>query len=653
MRLTSAPIAIAAVLALGAAAFFGPTQAEAAPGPTHVSGSNAATLAAAEAVAATIPNTTTSTSTSTSAPTTTTATPAATSQNAAAQLAATARAITDPASPQYRHFLTAAQAAALLPLPPSQSTAATAPTQLTHPSAPLGAHSTSVHLMYSQRISALDAARRLGISSAPTPIPTSAPAPTSTSTTGPLIPQPCSDYYNQLRTTTLPPGFGNRLPYAVCGYTPAQLRSAYGVDGVNGVDELGGSSDVGTGAGAGVTVAVLDAYASPTMLADADTYAAGHGDPAFKPGQYTEHVKPSSWNSQSVCGGTASWAGEESLDVEAVHAMAPRADILYYGANSCQDSDLLAALTDIVTHRLADVITDSWGGPLHSPSGDEPAATVTRYDQIFQLAAVEGITVDFSTGDCGANDPATTCGGASGEGSSRPQTTFPASDPWVTAVGGTSLAIGQDGEADWQSAWGTRAWALNGAGTGWSPLGWVFGGGGGASADFAQPWYQAPVVPLPLSDTLLTGASASSPRRTVPDVSLDADPFTGMLVGQTQPLPGGTTGYAESSIGGTSLASPLLAGIEADAISAAHGRPLGFVNPALYYLAGTRALTDVTATPLGTDRAPAEVFPASDGVSTVLAQLGDDRQLTAATGYDLATGLGSPADCFVEDLARP
>jgi subtilase family serine protease len=401
-----------------------------------------------------------------------------------------------------------------------------------------------------------------------------------------------------------------------------------------------------------VTVAVLDAYGSPSMVADADTYAAGHGDPAFKPGQYTQHVRPAAWNSQSTCGGPASWAGEESLDVEAVHAMAPQADILYYGANSCQDSDLLAALTDIVTHRLADVITDSWGGPVRSSSGDESAATVARYDQIFQLAAVEGITVDFSTGDCGANDPGTHCGGASGEGSTQVQTTFPAADPWVTAVGGTSLAVDANDGAAWQSAWGTRAWGLNAAGTGWTPLGWVFGGGGGASADFAQPWYQAPVVPLPLSDTLHTGAPAASPRRTVPDISLDADPFTGMLVGQTQSLPDGSTGYAESAIGGTSLASPLLAGIEADAISAAHGRPLGFVNPALYRLAGTPALADVTGTPLGSDRKPVEVFPASAGAATVLAQLGDDGQLTAATGYDLATGLGSPANRLVDELAH-
>ena len=477
--------------------------------------------------------------------------------------------------------------------------------------------------MYSQRLSALAAARRIDGD-------TGTGTGTGTGVSGPLIPQPCSDYYGQARTSSFPPGFGHSLPYAVCGYLPAQLRSAYGLGNPGngrdrpskaGADTSGSTSTSGTTDTP--TVAIVDAYASPTMLADADTYAANHGDSGFLAGQYTEHVHRAGWNSQTVCGGTASWAGEEALDVEAVHAMAPRSRILYYGADSCQDSDLLSALTDIVTHRLADVITDSWGSPLRSPGADEPAATVAQYDRVFQLAAVEGISLDFSTGDCGDNDPATSCGGADGEKSSLAQTTFPASDPWVTAVGGTSLAVSRSGDAAWQSAWGTRAWSLDPAKTGWSPLGWMFGGGGGASADFGQPWYQAPVVPLALSDTLPTGAPAASPRRVVPDVSLDADPFTGMLVGQTQTLPDGSTGYAESAVGGTSLASPLFAGIEADVIAAHHGVPLGFVNPALYRLTGTSALTDVTAAPRDTDRGPAEIFPGTRG-RVVLAQIGDD-----------------------------
>jgi subtilase family serine protease len=334
--------------------------------------------------------------------------------------------------------------------------------------------------------------------------------------------------------------------------------------------------------------------------------------------------------------------------------MAPDADVLYYGADSCQDSDLLAALSDLITNHLAQVISDSWGEPLNSTSGSEPASTVAEYDRLFQLAAVEGITVNFSAGDCGDNSPATTCGGSGGEGSSAAQTTFPASDPWVTAVGGTSAAIDSSGRLAWSTSWGTAAWALNSAGTAWQPDGWIFGGGGGTSADFAQPSYQAGVVPSSLADTLLSGATASSPRRVVPDIALDADPFTGLLVGETQALPGGKTGYAEAAIGGTSLASPLLTGLEADAIGLRGGVPLGFVNPTLYCGCMTDdpdTIRDVTDTPSNAPRPIAEVFPPFQGQAAAVAEMGQDGPLHATAGYDDATGLGTPGPWFVDDLA--
>jgi subtilase family serine protease len=333
--------------------------------------------------------------------------------------------------------------------------------------------------------------------------------------------------------------------------------------------------------------------------------------------------------------------------------MAPGADVLYYGANSCQDSDLLAALSDLITHHLADIISDSWGGPLHGTGGSESASTVAEYDHLFQLAAVEGITMNFSSGDCGDNSPSTNCGGSSGEGSSAAQTTFPASDPWVTAVGGTSAAIDAGGRLAWSTSWGTEAWSLDSAGTAWQSLGWVFGGGGGTSADFAQPAYQAGVVPSSLADTLLSGAAASSARRVVPDISLDADPFTGLLVGETQSLPDGTTGYAEAAIGGTSLASPLLSGLEADAVSLRGGVPLGFVNPTLYSCIArdSDSIRDVTAAPSSVAGPIAEVFPPFQGQAAALAELGQDGALRAAPGYDDATGLGTPGPWFVDDLA--
>ncbi|HET9171515.1 MAG TPA: S8 family serine peptidase, partial [Actinospica sp.] len=322
--------------------------------------------------------------------------------------------------------------------------------------------------------------------------------------------------------------------------------------------------------------------------------------------------------------------------------------------DSCQDSDLLAALSDLITNHLAQVISDSWGGPLHSTSGDEAASTVAEYDHLFQLAAVEGITVNFSSGDCGDNSPATACGGAGGLQSSGAQVTFPAADGWVTAVGGTSTAIGAGGELDWATSWGTRAWLLNSAGNAWTPAGWIFGGGGGTSADFAQPWYQAHVVPSSLSGTLLSGAAAASARRVVPDISLDADPFTGLLVGATQVLPDGSTGYAEAAIGGTSLASPLLSGLEADSIAERGGLALGFVNPTLYcdgMVGGLDTLRDVTDAPSNAPRPLAEVFPAFQGQPAAVAGLGADGDLRAGPGYDDATGLGTPGPDFIDSLA--
>jgi subtilase family serine protease len=138
----------------------------------------------------------------------------------------------------------------------------------------------------------------------------------------------------------------------------------------------------------------------------------------------------------------------------------------------------------------------------------------------------------------------------------------------------------------------------------------------------------------------------------VPDLALDADPFTGMLVGATQVLPSGKTGYAEAAIGGTSLASPLLSGLEADTIAERDGVPIGFVNPTLYCgCTHGAALRDVTATPSGVATPIAEVFPPFGGQAAALAGLGQDGALTANAGYDDATGLGTPGPLFIEELA--
>jgi subtilase family serine protease len=444
-----------------------------------------------------------------------------------------------------------------------------------------------------------------------------------------LGPTPCSAYYGQKTDTTDPAINGSAdNPYAVCGYVPSQVRGAYGV--------------TSTGlTGKGVKVAIVDAYGSSTIKADANQYAVNHGDAAFKSGQFTQTVTPAQWNSQAECGGPAGWAPEESLDVEAVHAMAPAADIHYYGANSCNDVDFLSVFTSIVDTHSVDLVSNSWAGVIYSTTGNEPPATIAEYSQLFIEGAVEGIGFDFSSGDCGAEDPATACGVAGT--SSTPQADYPSSDPWVTDVGGTSLAIGKDNQQLWNTVWGTDAWVEVNAGS-WTDYGWQFGGGGGTSAYFSEPWYQQGVAPKALTKTLPDGTTTDSSMRTSPDVSMDADPYTGFLIGMTQTLPDGSTGYGESDIGGTSLACPLFTGLQADVVQG-QGAATGFADPALYARYKTPAIAVVTNHSAGTTAY--NTLPAFEGFPAVAVNFGDDQLLKATNNYSDANGLGSATPFYL------
>ena len=385
------------------------------------------------------------------------------------------------------------------------------------------------------------------------------------------------------------------------------------------------------------------------MKADADEYATRHGDKAFRPGQYSEIVTPGQWTDQDACGGPDGWAGEEALDVESVHGMAPDANVLYIGANSCFDTagggvaangGLLDSLQLVVDHHLADMVSNSWGEVMHylDPSGnpvDMDPSLIQVYEQTFQKGAAEGIGFYFSAGDCSDDNPASGCGADAG--SSRSQAEYPTSSPWVTSVGGTSIAIGADKKIQFQTSWQTSSSSLATGNAAWTPASYLYGGGGGTSDVFAQPWYQSWTVPSSLSGTLLNG-TATSPRRVVPDVAAYGDPSTGFLQGYTQQLPDGTTGYAESRIGGTSLAAPTFVGIQADA-QQAQGGPIGFANPEIYLRATFGLFTDVTDHPR-TNTPLAVVRGAATAPSLRL--FGDGVDLHATQGYDNATGVGSP-----------
>ncbi|MDH6142202.1 MULTISPECIES: S53 family peptidase [Kitasatospora] len=430
---------------------------------------------------------------------------------------------------------------------------------------------------------------------------------------------PFSTYYGQNVATTLPDAYGSKVPYAIHGYTGEQLRAAYGA---------------GKYTGKHVTVAITDAYASPTMAADAAQYAQRNGDAPYRKGQYSEEL-PAAWNSTDSCGASG-WYGEESLDVEAVHAVAPEADIKFVGASSCNDPDLLDALTKVVDKHLADIVSNSWGDVEANETPDLAAA----YDQTFKLGAVEGIGFYFSSGDNGDEL----------DNTGKKQVDSPVNSAWVTAVGGTSLAVGKNDTYKFETGWGTGKALLSADGKSWESLPGAFtgGAGGGTSSLTPQPAYQAGVVP-----DALAKANGSTPMRTVPDIAAVADPNTGFLVGQTQTWPDGSVSYDEYRIGGTSLASPVIAGIQALAQQAQHF-PIGFANPAIYARYGSPLFHDVTDHPLGADKDIAEArvdfangVDASGGLKTSVRTLGKDSSLQATEGYDDVTGVGSPAPGYV------
>lgn len=377
---------------------------------------------------------------------------------------------------------------------------------------------------------------------------------------------PCSTYYGQQKATNVPQILMDPLTYAPCGYQPDQLRGAYGIDAflAKGID------------GRGVTVAVVDAYASATIFADTQKYFALH-DPRHPirsyqfsqslPASY-QHVDPDECDA-------AGWYGEETLDVQAVHAMAPAANILYVGASSCDDNDIVAAVNTVVDNELAQVVTNSYGDV------GESFATGLEH-QTYLQAAAQGISMLFSSGDDGDDSTVDTR-----------EVNYPASDPWVTAVGGTSLAIGRNKNYLFEQGWGTGTATLT-AGA-WVPLPptFVYGAGGGTSRLFKQPGYQRGVVPADIANWVPDGTTPNGPHRAVPDIAMDADPQTGMLIGQSQTFPDGSIKYSEYRIGGTSLASPLLAGVVAVADQATGGS-LGFLNPRLYKKANASLFRDVT-----------------------------------------------------------
>jgi len=473
-------------------------------------------------------------------------------------------------------------------------------------------------------------------------------------------PQPCTHSWNETPDTAdasslYAPYTGH--DYDICGYLPRQLRSAYGI---------AGSTAHGDN-GSGVGVAIVDAYDSPTLFADAHKYFQKNdaGNP-LSSGQFFND-EPASVDEQDACDGSG-WYAEQALDVESVHSMAPGAAILFVGAQDCFDNSLLAALQTAITSG-ASVVSDSWGDTLGDLFTD--ADTKTAFDDTFLVADATGVSVLFSSGDDGDNFAIS--------GLTAPD--YPPTSPFVTAVGGTTLEINNGGHTVGDYGWSTGKQTMcagvstTNCGSSTSPSGslaFQAGSGGGTSYTYTQPYYQAGVVPsaLALRNEALFGPV---PLRVEPDISMDADASSGMLIGLTQQFPNGTY-YDQFKEGGTSLASPLLAGVVADAVQAAGGA-IGFLNPILYDidLKAPFALTDI--------KPPSNAHAASiirvdydntvdnsDGYDVSLRTINYEGPqeycdgtghcittthgaLSTATGFDSMTGIGTISPKFLSILA--
>lgn len=434
---------------------------------------------------------------------------------------------------------------------------------------------------------------------------------------------PCSSFWGQRTSSLFTNPYGQApLPWIICGYQPAQIDSAYGIDRLHaaGLD------------GRGQTIAITGAFFSPTIRQDVAHFShrfhLDHGHHRSLGFDYRQVAAPGTHRFPKNPAETQSWYIEQALDVEWAHAVAPRAKIVYVGAaNDARGLD--QALNYAVDHHVADVISNSWGLPEAFVSRGE----IMALNSVFQQAAAQGTGVYFASGDDGDNMAVV---GARSAG-------FPDSSPWVTSVGGTSLAIGSNGQYLWEAGWGTTStdWRHDH----WQPAApgpFLYGSGGGQSHVFAMPGYQAAEVPL--SATIWHGQL----RRVEPDISMVADPQTGVTFSQTYVTASGHRKIIDSWIGGTSLSAPLLAGIMALADQRA-GMPHGFINPTLYLMRGTGGLRDVT----GGHRSLAVLRNAlvDDHVVTRLRSIERDSSLAATIGWDPVTGLGSPyAPAFVAAL---
>ncbi len=390
-------------------------------------------------------------------------------------------------------------------------------------------------------------------------------------------PQPCSTATETAADTFA--GSAGSLAYR-SGYTADQLAAVYGFT------PLYGASDEG----AGQTVALDEE--EPYQSSDVQTFQQCYGTDA-------------SVTNIDVGGGVGTTLHNDdiaTLNIEVITALAPETKVLVY-----QGTDQLAIFAKMVSDDAAKVISSSW--PSCEAAGAVRAAS---YETLLEEAAAQGQSVFAASGDSGSS-----C-------ESKLATQLPASSPYVTAVGGTTLyATGPSGAEPYavgrtpvEAVWNNGIVASSPTGT-----------GGGLSSLFAMPSYQSGAAPgLGVIGPESGGTCGATDCREAPDVSADGDGGAGYTV------------YSHGVwkvLGGTEVSTPLWAAFAAltNASPACRGVSIGFANPSLYQLAaGSSAgslFNDIV------NASPRTGAANNDAAGT------NGGRYAVRVGYDMATGLGS------------
>jgi len=383
-------------------------------------------------------------------------------------------------------------------------------------------------------------------------------------------------------------------------YTPSEVSQIYN-----------SSSLMSAGyTGTGITIAIVDAFGDPYIQDELNNFSA-----QFKLPQLTVNQICVDGPCNYANGVTQGWQPEIALDVEWAHAMAPGAKInLYIGSNS--SFPIFDAVEAAANNFTNSIISMSWGSPENSLAASSPVAPIEGasypwLDQVLQQAAAEGITSFASTGDWGAYDQ-------SNMGESLPYggASYPSTDPYVTAIGGTSVYMNTTaGTLQFPYSNATGGY---GSETAWSwsnEFSW--GTGGGYSTLFPTPPWQHG-----------TGFDSSIGTRGAPDLAWDADPATGVAIALYDPAVAAVSYFVE---GGTSVGSPSWAGALAT-IEQKAGHKLGLITPQIYSIFNS----------------PGEYSKVFHDVTS-----GNNNPDSAGVGWDPLTGIGSPNLGELANLIAP